>query len=57
MRCRHALASDMGVKPALPLLHHRGYAVVGRLNVARYGKRVERVHGPRAVEQVPILIG
>ena len=31
-------------------------AVVGRLNVARYGKRVERVHGPGAVEQVPIFI-
>jgi hypothetical protein len=40
----------------MPLLHHRGYAVVGRLNVARYGKRVERVHGPGAVEQIPIFI-
>ena len=33
-------------RPSLPLLHHRGYAVVGRLNAARYGKSVERVHGP-----------
>ena len=53
---RHTLASGMGVKAAMPLLHHRGYAVVGRLNVAGYGKRVERVHGPGAVEQVPIFI-
>src|SRR5215467_2392276 len=55
-RRRHTLAAGMGVKAAMPLLHHRGYAVVGRLNVARYGKRVERVHGPGAVEQVPIFI-
>src|SRR5262249_2331587 len=53
---RHTLAVDMGVKAAMPLLHHGGYAVVGRLNMARYGKRVERVHGPGAVEQVPIFI-
>jgi hypothetical protein len=55
-RRRHTLAAGLGVKAAMPLLHHRGYAVVGRLNVARYGKRVERVHGPGAVEQVPIFI-
>ena len=46
-RRRHTLAAGMGVKAAMPLLHRRGHTVVGRLNVARYGKRVERVHGPR----------
>src|SRR5262245_4972782 len=35
-RRRDTLATGMGVKAAMPLLHHRGYAVVGRLNVARY---------------------
>jgi hypothetical protein len=25
MPCEHAFASSMGVKPAVPLLHHRGY--------------------------------
>src|SRR5262249_25640695 len=55
-RRRDTLAAGMGVKAAMPLLHHRGYAVVGRLNVARYGKRVEWVHGPGAVERVPIFI-
>ena len=55
-RRQHTLAAGMRVKAAMPLLHHRGNAVVGRLNVARYGKRVERVHHPAAVKQVPIFI-
>jgi hypothetical protein len=56
MRCGHALATGMRVKATMPLLHHRGHIVMGHLNVTRYGKRVERVHGPGAVEQVPIFI-
>ena len=46
----------MGIEPAGAELHLGGEDVVGLLHVACNGKAIERVHGPRALQQTPILV-
>src|SRR5580700_4540854 len=46
----------MRVDAAMPILHERRDTVVGRLPRSGDRKAVERIHGPGALEQTPVLV-
>src|SRR5207237_6525228 len=50
------LSPDVSVKTAGARGHLRGNNVMARLPLARDRERVERVHGPGALDEAPVLI-